>query len=374
MVDEPLEFGELPDSPSASIADALREASASGSAGEAVPTDDTVPGIEPLEPLAPLETPPPLEPLTAAEPSAETPPTEATEPTAEPDESGNRILLEAWRDLYESDYTDKYKNDYEFVRSRKELEKKLHERDAEAEYGRRVAQTYGDVFQQQPQQQQPQQPQEAPPSREQVQLWQQQVRKNPDTGEYEPVPGAEPGVVQKLQNAQDRMTQAIHAMAFTPDQFLQERLSPVIQGILNQANQQTAQTLAAQQALQQQQREAMGWVGQHAEWLCANGRDLSGGYSPIGGKFLETFDGMGLQKQVDTGSLTMGQAMNVALGYMQATQPKPKPVTPPRQQAVHVPNVAAPAAGAAVDPWIPLEGERPVETIARVIRLTGVTD
>lgn len=348
---EPIDFGETSEAPKESLAETLTTAAAT-----------------PAETATPPETPAPETTETPAEPA---------EPAA-PETNDERIVLEAARDLYGKDFTTKYQTDEEFFKGIVNLQQKLHEREEIAEYGRRVMQQYGDVFQRQqqaqppaPQPAQPQQPFEGIPSREQIKLWQQQVRRNAETGEMEAMPGAEPNVLQKLDYATERMTQAIHALAFQPDQFLQERITPLIQGVLQQTQQYTAQELAARDAQQRNVQDAISWVGGQASWMCVNGKDPTGGLTPLGERFTNTFDtmqlgGMPLSQRVAQGHIGLAEAMNIALGELQRTMPRPTPVQPPRQQATHVPNVATMPV-AETNEYDQREGENERQHLTRVL-------
>jgi hypothetical protein len=167
------------------------------------------------------------------------------------------------------------------------------------------------------------------------------------------------------------MQQALLSLAYSPDKFLQEQLAPVLQQMLQQANQQTAQELAARDAQQKNNQETIAWANGNAEWLFRNKRDPSGGLTDIGAGFERTFEsmtlgGVPLTDRVKAGHIPLAEALELARMRYRDSIPPTTPAQPPRQQAAHVPNVAAMPAVAS-DPAEPLPNESMHDHFARVL-------
>ncbi len=276
-----------------------------------------------------------------SEPAAEqvTPGEPAAPESAEADISDDKLLISAISAYGGDDLAKKYQTDQELVDGLKSLQKRISQRDAEAEYGRWVQQTYGDLsaIQLQQQQQQTQQTQkEAPPSYDQYQLWRSQVQRNPETGALEPIAGADPGVVSKFQNAAAQLERTIWELSFNPESALR----PIADNIVQQA-QQTASQVSQQSAAEQRtQNEIFQWEEANKAWLFNSG-NRNAGFSNYGQQLLDTVQEYGLVNAIKQGLQTPTQALNAAVLILKGkSAAQPQAVTKPKQQAQHQPNIA----------------------------------
>jgi len=310
---------------------------------------------------------PVAEPAAVEEPTAEEPPVDeqplnddATVDEAQPEETDDEgtedetqaqtEFMGMLKEHYGEDLSSKYKDDSEAIRGLLEARRALGRKLENEEYGRLYRDNESDFHQfltwrqqaQQAQQTQQQtapaqQPAEQPITPEQAELWMTQVTRDPESGELRSVPGADPDVVNRVQDYNRRVRQAVHDLAYSPDKIVGQYIAPHIEK-LKQDIQQTWQQ-NTQQSLQQVEVEK--WFGENSSWLFQDG-DASRGYTHEGQIFEQDFVEP-LMAQVETGKKSMPEVLEQAMKMMQRAAPQ-TPKRKPSPRAVHKPALANPAA------------------------------
>jgi len=301
--------------------------------------------------------------------AVETPEATPDAPAASlPDIPEDRLLLEAMRNYSEVegldiDLVDKYANDRELLRGIQNLRRLASQRDADAEFGRRVRDQYGDVFQQPPPA--PQTPPQAsepqsPPTIQEIRYLESMIQKNPETGALEPIPGAPSDVVQKLTTIRERMQQVMLDLAFQPEKVIGTHLDQ----IKSQASQEAvaaAQRLAREQ---QDRAELMEWRDNNKAWLFQGGQPnaQANNFTVHGSRLGEILAVNG--PRLAAAGYSPVETLNICLNQLRASLPPTQPTPTPPPQARHTPNVAT-GPGTPEDPMKPRDGETLGEWLVR---------
>jgi len=292
---------------------------------------------------SPAETPPETTEPSAEETAAQPAESGQTEPAAEGGEAD--VFNQALSNISQyagSNWDKKYKSFDQWVMGMRNLERRIGERDADAEFGRQVRQyerEFQDFLQsrQAPQparQGQPQPTSDLPPY-EQFQQWVDEVEREGDQ--------ASPEARRQVARINRELVRRLYQQQQNPQAML-EQLQGYIAPLVQQSTQQVAGDIRRNQSQQQmvdQFRE------QHKSWLFVGGQPGVENFTPDGYRLSQY--GNELMAQ----GIPIGNALQMAYDRLyrerseqqrqqEAAAIKPKPVKPAAQ---HQPAVAAPAGG-----------------------------
>ena len=271
----------------------------------------------------------------AAAPPAGDTPSQDPDPAVEPapdgaaEDDATRIAT-FYAENFNPNATGKFKDDWEFLRSHREMETMLGQRNEDAALGKQLRgheQEFQQYLTSRSQQQPvaPSQPEQVP-NFEAFRLLQQQVVRDPDTGRPVPAEGAPPDAVQRLERALEAQQRTIHDLTYNP----QKVLAPLFQA-QSQILQQQAAAVVEQQTRAAQDR---GYVQQYEQansnWLYRDGQNPASGITPQGQRF-QDYCGQAAQAGVST----MGGVLNYATMAMRAEavgQPRTLPTKPAAQR------------------------------------------
>lgn len=337
--------------PAVKSADEVADAMARASQGQDQPQPPAEPPTEPpAEPTAPVEPAASAEPAVDSDATATPAEPASDQPDPEQPDAEQRKLLEFVDQGWGSNFSQKYKDDAEFISGAVHADKLLGQRNEDAIYGRNVRQheaqfreflRQSQTAQQPPQaagQVPPPQPQPQGPSWEQIKAWRNEVARDGEN--------ASPQAREGMEQFNNDALQTLHELRMQPGQFAMQHLAP---HLAPQVAQVTRQTMGQVDSANAEVNQVQAFMREHKDWLYHNGQmgpPENRNYTPDG-QWVTDY-AIDLEKQGRVfGALALDHARKTLYEYRVQQQQqhqgiKPKPVKPAAQ---HQPAVAAPTGG-----------------------------